>query len=48
MPVPIPAKGSGRIFEKCQEFSLLPTNTQQQYYQVQAEYADIEAGIKDV
>ncbi|KAI8582090.1 hypothetical protein K450DRAFT_269546 [Umbelopsis ramanniana AG] len=48
IPVPVPPKGSGRIFEKCQEFSLLPTNRQHQYFQVQAEYSDIEDGVKDV
>ncbi|CAO3665625.1 unnamed protein product [Umbelopsis vinacea] len=48
IPVPNPPRGNGKVFEKCQEFSLLPTSSQRQYFQVQSEYADVEDGVKDV
>jgi palmitoyltransferase len=48
IPVPNPPRGNGKVFDKCQEFSLLPTSSQRQYFQVQSEYADVEDGVKDV
>ncbi|KAJ2959699.1 hypothetical protein NQZ79_g4849 [Umbelopsis isabellina] len=48
IPSPMPPRGNGKVYEKSQEFKLLPPSRQQQYYDVQSEYADLEDGIKDV
>ncbi|KAF1805224.1 hypothetical protein FB192DRAFT_1420559 [Mucor lusitanicus] len=46
-PVPIPPKGTGRVFEKCQEFYMLPESRQRAHVIAQQESQDIE-DIKDI
>ncbi|KAI7874588.1 zf-DHHC-domain-containing protein [Lichtheimia hyalospora FSU 10163] len=41
-PVPIPPRGNGRVFEKCDEFYLLPKSRQQDHIEMQHEAQDIE------
>lgn len=46
-PIPIPPKGTGRVFEKCQEFYMLPESRQRAQLIAQHESQDIE-DIKDI
>ncbi|CAO3618067.1 unnamed protein product [Mucor fragilis] len=46
-PIPIPPKGTGRVFEKCQEFYMLPESRQRAHVVAQQESQDIE-DIKDI
>ncbi|EPB82870.1 hypothetical protein HMPREF1544_10386 [Mucor circinelloides 1006PhL] len=46
-PIPIPPKGTGRVFEKCQEFYMLPESRQRAHVIAQQESQDIE-DIKDI
>ncbi|KAI7887601.1 DHHC palmitoyltransferase-domain-containing protein [Mucor mucedo] len=50
LPVPIPPKGTGRVFEKCQEFYMLPEQRQRDHVKAQREVQDIEdlEDIKDL
>lgn len=32
LPIPIPPKGTGRVYEKCQEFYLLPETRQREIF----------------
>ncbi|CDH57151.1 zf-dhhc-domain-containing protein [Lichtheimia corymbifera JMRC:FSU:9682] len=41
-PVPIPPRGNGRVFEKSDEFYLLPKSRQQDHIEMQHEAQDIE------
>ncbi|GAA5802886.1 hypothetical protein HPULCUR_008361 [Helicostylum pulchrum] len=41
-PIPIPPKGTGRVFEKCQEFYMLPEPTQRAHVLAQQEVQNIE------
>ncbi|KAI8065365.1 uncharacterized protein B0P05DRAFT_580916 [Gilbertella persicaria] len=45
-PIPIPPRGSGRVFEKCQEFYLLPESRQRAHVVYQQESQEIE-DLKD-
>lgn len=36
LPIPIPPKGTGRVFEKCQEFYLLPESRQREIQEQEA------------
>lgn len=40
-PIPIPPKGTGRVFEKCQEFYMLPETRQRAQLKAQHENQDI-------
>ncbi|KAI8973870.1 hypothetical protein BDB01DRAFT_844940 [Pilobolus umbonatus] len=46
-PVPIPPKGSGRVYEKCQDFYMLPEPRQRAHVLAQQESQDIE-NVKDL
>ncbi|KAI8068223.1 DHHC palmitoyltransferase-domain-containing protein [Gongronella butleri] len=46
-PIPIPPKGDGRVFEKCQEFYLLPETQQHDHLMSQQAVQDLE-DIKDL
>lgn len=41
-PIPIPPKGTGRVFEKCQEFYMLPESRQRAHVIAQQEVHDVE------
>ncbi|CDS12513.1 hypothetical protein LRAMOSA04707 [Lichtheimia ramosa] len=41
-PIPIPPRGNGRVFEKCEAFYLLPRSRQNEYMQMQNESQDID------
>ncbi|CAO3698789.1 unnamed protein product [Rhizopus stolonifer] len=47
LPTPIPPKGTGRVYEKCQEFYMLPESSQKAHVLSQQESQDIE-DIKDI
>ncbi|KAG1473845.1 hypothetical protein G6F56_000713 [Rhizopus delemar] len=47
LPIPIPPKGTGRVYEKCQEFYMLPESSQRAHVLSQQESQDIE-DIKDI
>ncbi|KAI9266602.1 DHHC palmitoyltransferase-domain-containing protein [Phascolomyces articulosus] len=46
-PVPIPPRGNGRVFEKCEEFYLLPKSRQREQIEMQREVQELEDG-KDI
>ncbi|KAG1465152.1 hypothetical protein G6F46_002287 [Rhizopus delemar] len=46
-PMPVPPKGTGRVYEKCQEFYMLPESSQRAHVLSQQESQDIE-DIKDI
>lgn len=45
--MPVPPKGTGRVYEKCQEFYMLPESSQRAHVLSQQESQDIE-DIKDI
>ncbi|KAI8981747.1 hypothetical protein BDF20DRAFT_818079 [Mycotypha africana] len=47
LPIPVPPKGTGRIFEKCQEFYMLPEARQRAHLIAQQESQEIE-DMKDM
>ncbi|KAI7856904.1 hypothetical protein BDC45DRAFT_580031 [Circinella umbellata] len=41
-PIPIPPRGNGRVFEKCEEFYLLPKSRQREQIEMQREVQELE------
>ncbi|KAI9253218.1 DHHC palmitoyltransferase-domain-containing protein [Sporodiniella umbellata] len=46
-PIPIPPRGTGRVFEKCQEFYMLSESSQREHMLSQQDSQDIE-DLKDI